>query len=137
MMALFRALLALAILGLTAWAALALYFGPLASTAGAIAVAASRPARRQLARRGGAGRWGPIALFAAVFVGFLFVWSGVTPSNERNWQSDVAELPYATFDGDLVTLHNIRNFEYRTETRLHRRTTTTRPSICASSTRST
>ena len=25
-------------------------------------------------------------------------------------------LPYATIDGDLVTLHNIRNFEYRSET---------------------
>ena len=28
----------------------------------------------------------------------------------------MAELPYATFDGDLVTIHNIRNFDYRTET---------------------
>jgi hypothetical protein len=25
-------------------------------------------------------------------------------------------LPFATFDGDLVTIHNIRNFDYRTET---------------------
>ena len=25
-------------------------------------------------------------------------------------------LPYATIDGDLVTMHNIRNFDYRTET---------------------
>ena len=44
-------------------------------------------------------------------------WSGAasTPSNSRKWQSDVAVLPYATFDGDQVTLHNIRNFDYRTE----------------------
>jgi hypothetical protein len=28
----------------------------------------------------------------------------------------VALLPFATFDGDLVTIHNIRNFEYRSET---------------------
>jgi hypothetical protein len=28
----------------------------------------------------------------------------------------VAVLPYATINGDLVTVHNIRNFDYRTET---------------------
>jgi hypothetical protein len=28
----------------------------------------------------------------------------------------VAVLPYATISGDLVTVHNIRNFDYRTET---------------------
>jgi Domain of unknown function (DUF4105) len=27
----------------------------------------------------------------------------------------VAVLPYATIEGDLVTIHNIRNFDYRTE----------------------
>ena len=109
-----RALLALSILGLTLWAALALYFGPLESTAGAIAVAASGLlAASSAARRRGA--WGPIVLFAAIFVGVLFVWSSVRPSNERKWQPDVAELPYATFEGEQVTLHNIRNFEYWTE----------------------
>jgi hypothetical protein len=28
----------------------------------------------------------------------------------------VAVLPFATFDGDMVTIHNIRNFDYRSET---------------------
>jgi len=110
-----RLLLAISILGLSAWAALALYFGPLQSTAGAIAIAASGllAAGAAALRR---GTWGPVALFAALFIGFLFVWSGVEPSNDREWQPDVAELPYATFDGDLVTIHNVRNFDYRTET---------------------
>jgi hypothetical protein len=40
----------------------------------------------------------------------------VRPSNDRDWQPDVSVLPYATFDGDLVTIHNIRNFDYRSET---------------------
>src|SRR5207244_1722109 len=31
-------------------------------------------------------------------------------------QPEVARLAYATIDGDLVTVHNIRNFDYRTET---------------------
>ncbi len=112
---LFRALLALSILGLSAWAALALYFGPLASRVGAAGVAAvGLLAAIAAARR--RGSWWPVVLFAAVFLGFLFVWSGVEPSNQRNWQHDVAELPYATFDGDLVSIHNIRNFDYRSET---------------------
>ena len=61
-------------------------------------------------------RWWPLALFAAAFVAFLMRWHGVQPSNDRDWQPDVAVLPFATFDGDLVTIHNIRNFDYRTET---------------------
>ncbi len=110
-----RVLLGLVILALTIWAALALYFGPLASTAGAIVLAASglvafvAAVRRQ-------GSWIPIAVFGVLFVGFLVVWGTIRPSNDRDWQPDVAELPYATFEGDLVTLHNIRNFDYRTET---------------------
>lgn len=54
-----------------------------------------------------------LALFAAVLAWW---WIGVTPSNARDWQSDVAKLPYATIQGDLVTVHNVRNFAYRTET---------------------
>jgi hypothetical protein len=40
-------------------------------------------------------------------------WLSLPPSNERDWQRDVAELPTAAIDGDLVTIHNLRNFEYR------------------------
>ena len=38
------------------------------------------------------------------------------PSNERDWQPDVAVLPYADIAGNQVTIHNIRNCDYRTET---------------------
>jgi hypothetical protein len=40
----------------------------------------------------------------------------IPASNDRNWQPDVAVLPYATIDGDRVTVHNIRNFDYRSAT---------------------
>ncbi len=40
----------------------------------------------------------------------------LAPSNERNWEPSLAVLPYAEFDGDLVTVHNIRNCTYLTET---------------------
>jgi hypothetical protein len=37
------------------------------------------------------------------------------PSNARDWSIDQAVLPTATFNGPLVTLHDVRNFTYRTE----------------------
>jgi len=49
---------------------------------------------------------------AVVIVWFLFT----PPSNNRDWQPDVAVLPYADINGDQVTLHNIRNCDYHTET---------------------
>ena len=57
-----------------------------------------------------------LAGFAIAFALVLLVWSSVRPSNDRDWQADVAVLPSATIDGDLVTVRNIRNFAYRTET---------------------
>ena len=110
-----RALLVLAILGLAAWAALALALGPPHSAGWALAVVAvglGAAISAVLPRL----RWWPLALFAVAWIAFLVRWSAVQPSNDRDWQTDVAVLPFATFDGDLVTIHNIRNFDYRTET---------------------
>jgi Domain of unknown function (DUF4105) len=45
----------------------------------------------------------------------LLWWLSIAPSNQRDWQTDVAVLPFATRDGDLVTLHDVRNFDYRSE----------------------
>jgi len=53
--------------------------------------------------------------FLAVFAILLVWWLNIPPSNERDWQPDVALLPSATIDGDLVTIRNIRNADYRTE----------------------
>jgi uncharacterized protein DUF4105 len=57
-----------------------------------------------------------VIVFLAAFALVWVVWESPTPSNDRDWQTEVAVLPYATIDGDLVTVHNIRNFDYRTET---------------------
>jgi len=54
--------------------------------------------------------------FIVVFAVLIAWWSLIKPSNSRDWQDDVAVLPYAEIQGDLVTIHNIRNFNYRTET---------------------
>lgn len=111
-----RILLGLGILGLAGWAALAAWFGPFASPWMAIGLAVvGLFAAGSLAighRRG----WAMTALFGLAFSGFCLAWSTVEPSNERTWQPDVARLPWAEIDGDFVTLHEIRNFEYRTET---------------------
>jgi Domain of unknown function (DUF4105) len=43
-------------------------------------------------------------------------WLTLKPTNEANWQPDVAQLAWAEINGDQVILHNVRNCEYRTET---------------------
>ncbi|MDV6343925.1 DUF4105 domain-containing protein [Nitrosomonas sp. Is37] len=60
--------------------------------------------------------WQALAGYFALFSLLLIWWSNIKPSNERDWQIDVAMLPYATIEGDLITVHNIRNFDYRSET---------------------
>jgi hypothetical protein len=63
-------------------------------------------------------RWRRYALgsFVAVFAAVLACWSSIAPSNDRDWKPEVAVLPRVAIDGDLVTVHNIRNFDYRSET---------------------
>ena len=61
-------------------------------------------------------RWPAFVAYAMALVLVLVAWNMATPRNDRDWQPDVAVLPYATIKGDLVTVHNIRNFDYRTET---------------------
>jgi len=60
-------------------------------------------------------RWALVGILGA-FVVVLVAWLAIPPSNERDWQPDVATLAYADMDGDRVTVHNVRNAEYRTET---------------------
>jgi Domain of unknown function (DUF4105) len=43
-------------------------------------------------------------------------WLTLKPSNDRAWQADVAQTAWAEINGDEVTLHNVRNCDYRTET---------------------
>ena len=61
-------------------------------------------------------RWRALGTYLVLFVALVVWWRGIEPSNERDWQTDVAVLPRATIEGDVVTLHNIRNFDYRSET---------------------
>jgi hypothetical protein len=63
----------------------------------------------------GRSRWAA----ALCFLGFCSVlawWLNLKPSNDGNWQPDVDRTAWAEMDGDRVTIHNLRNCDYRTET---------------------
>lgn len=54
--------------------------------------------------------------FSVLFVTLLVSWwIGVQPSNDRDWQPEVARFAYADIDKPYVTVHNVRNFDYRSE----------------------
>ena len=52
---------------------------------------------------------------AAAFAALVALFFRIPASNDRAWPPEVANLPYATIHGDMITIHNIRNFDYRTE----------------------
>jgi hypothetical protein len=54
--------------------------------------------------------------FAVAFGVLLIWWWQIHPSNNRVWADDVAQVTTGVVDGDHVTLHNVRNFDWRTKT---------------------
>jgi len=60
--------------------------------------------------------WLKGAMLGLWFVLLLSWWFSLEPSNDRDWQPDVEQTAWAEIKGDEVTLHNIRNCIYRTET---------------------
>jgi len=56
-----------------------------------------------------------LSIHGIVFLVVLLWWLNIQPSNDRNWQADVSKLPYASIESNLITVHDIRNFSYRSE----------------------
>ncbi len=54
--------------------------------------------------------------FAVLFAMLLAWWFSLAPSNDRPWEPSVAREPRFVLDGDRLTVYNLRNFEYRSET---------------------
>ena len=114
-----KSLIGLLVAGVAVWGAPALWFavpaadglraalalGFVALGAGGLLISLLR--RRLIA---------PLLPFAIAFIALLAWWSTIEPSNDRAWQRDVAMLPSAEIDGDVVTLRNIRSFTYNSET---------------------
>jgi hypothetical protein len=59
--------------------------------------------------------------FAVALVGLLLWWTRLTPTNDHDWADDVALITTGTVDGSRVTLHNVRNFDWRSQTDYTRR----------------
>ncbi len=53
--------------------------------------------------------------FAMVFVGMLSWWNAFQPSHDRDWIPELARLPEIAREGDRLTVSNLRNFRWRTE----------------------
>jgi hypothetical protein len=54
--------------------------------------------------------------FAVAFAALLVWWSLIPPTNDREWADDVSRLATGTIDHNLVTLHDVRNFDWRSDT---------------------
>jgi hypothetical protein len=111
---LLRIAVSLALLFAIAWAAAALWIdGPESRVlagmlAGVVVVSALAAA---LVRP----RWQAAAAVFVLFAIVLAWWLTLVPSNDRDWQPDVAHVPTATIEGSHLTIRNLRNFEYRDE----------------------
>lgn len=112
-------LLGVIVLGLTGWVCLAIYYGDSATSRfqAGLAILFSIAGSATLVGLFVHGwRLRALAGFASLFVIALAWWLSISPSNNRVWQADVSRLPSATIEGDHVTVHNVRDFIYRTET---------------------
>ena len=99
--------------GTLTWGGLALYYSAGPALASAFVLAGSVAIAGMFTQR---WRVSALGAYLAIFMGLLLGWSRIEPSNDRIWQPDVAVLPYATIAGSTVRMHNIRNFDYRSET---------------------
>jgi len=54
-----------------------------------------------------------VEIFVPAFLALIFWWHHIVPSNDRAWADDVSRITNGTIEGNLVTLHNVRNFDWR------------------------
>lgn len=101
---------------LSAWAVLAVFFSNLPApwmrtTAAVIWGIAALWALLMLRPR-----WKGLAVFAALWLGVV-TWHWLIPAtNSGDWQPDVAQVVTAVVEGDKLTVRNVRNCTYRSET---------------------
>jgi hypothetical protein len=69
-------------------------------------------------------RWRAWAVWGVCTAATLIWWLSLKPPAVAAWQPDVAHVPAAEIDGDIVTFHNVRDFEYRSATDFTPRWTT-------------
>ena len=111
-------LLTLMILCAALWGGLALYYqlpltmpglaGGLAVWAGLVIFALQRLWRYN--------RWQGLFIYLILHATLLLWWNSLTPSNQHQWEDDVAQMTSGKVNGDQVTLFNVRNFTWHSET---------------------
>jgi Domain of unknown function (DUF4105) len=108
---------ALVIVPITAWSALALWFrlpGPEAARAAAavlFAILGLAKIAALFTRRSLVG----IIVFASAFAGLLVWWSTIRPPLDGDWAPDVARQTTGSIEGDILTLSDVRDFDWRTD----------------------
>ena len=109
---------ALVIIPLSLWAALALWFrlpGPeiiRGLAAGLFALLGLATVVALFSPR----RWAALAAYALAFGGVAVWWSAISPPTHGDWAPDVARQTTGVVDGEILTLSDVRNFEWRSET---------------------
>ena len=108
---------AVVIAPVTAWGALALFFrfpapeglrvaaAILFAALGLVAVAAL------IMRRGSI----TLAVFAIAFGGLAVWWGAIKPPLDGDWAPDVARQTTGSVEGDILTLSDVRDFDWRTD----------------------
>lgn len=59
--------------------------------------------------------WQSTVAYTAMFLLLRVWWASLKPSNDRDWADDLARTTHGSIQGDLATLHNVRNFNWRSE----------------------
>ncbi|RPH75548.1 MAG: DUF4105 domain-containing protein [Candidatus Rokuibacteriota bacterium] len=108
--------LGVVVAGMTAWGAGAIYYAPVPGPTARAALALAFAVGTALAFLVLPRRRRTLVGFAVLFALLVVAWRQIPASNDRDWQPEVAVAPWATIDGDRVTIHGVRNFDYRTET---------------------
>ncbi|MCR6476002.1 DUF4105 domain-containing protein [Variovorax sp. ZS18.2.2] len=113
-----RLVASLAVLLTAAWACAALWYQlpatPALKIAAGVLWAGFGLAAIALLWRGKAAR--ALLSYAVGFAMVLAWWGTIQPSQNRVWADDVARQLVARVEGNVVTMENVRNFDWRTDT---------------------
>jgi hypothetical protein len=109
-------LVGLIVILVTAWCAGAFYYSGPGGARMRTILAIAFPVATLLAFAVLPRRGRTLTGFLVVSAAVIGWWILIPATNEREWQTDVSVTPWVSQNGDLVTIHGVRNFEYRSET---------------------